>query len=197
MSPPGDRAAWRARTTEDVIDPDLAICDPHHHLWGRPPMAAAPAPGSATDETEAAEAAAREDRYLVDELLADTGCGHRVLETVFVECGSAYRADGPAELRPVGETDFVVAAAREAEARPGNPTRIAGIVAFADLRRGAAVADVLAAHLAAGDGRFCGIRHAVAWDSSPRSRTTAPTRWRASSSTRSSRKACEPSGAPD
>ena len=117
---------------------------------------------------QADEAAAREDRYLVDELLADTGCGHRVLETVFVECGSAYRADGPAELRPVGETELRRRrAAREAEARPGNPTRIAGIVAFADLRRGAAVADVLEAHRAAGDGRFCGIRHAVSWDPSP------------------------------
>jgi predicted TIM-barrel fold metal-dependent hydrolase len=176
VSPPVDRAAWRARTTEDVIDPDLAICDPHHHLWGRPPMAAREQPGATAPTAGAGtaagsatdEAAAREDRYLLDELLADTSSGHRVLETVFVECGSAYRAGGPAELRPVGETDFVVAAAREAEARAANPTRIAGIVAFADLRRGAAVADVLDAHREVGAGRFCGIRHAVAWDASPR-----------------------------
>ena len=93
-----------------------------------------------------------------------------MLETVFVECGSAYRADGPAELRPVGETDFVVAAAREAEARPGNPTRIAGIVAFADLRRGAAVADVLGG--ARGGGRRPLLRHPPRGRLGPQSRIT-------------------------
>ena len=46
-------------------------------------------------------------RYLLDELLADTGSGHNVIATVFVECGAMYKADGPVELRPIGETEFV------------------------------------------------------------------------------------------
>ena len=105
MDRPTSRAEWRARTTEPVIDPDLAICDPHHHLWVHPPMAVPP---SGTQD----EAAAREDRYLLDELLADTGAGHRVLETVFVECGSAYRDGRPARAAARGETEFVEAAAQ-------------------------------------------------------------------------------------
>jgi L-fuconolactonase len=120
---------------EDVLEPDLAICDPHHHLWDRS--------GS---------------RYMLAELEADTGSGHRVVHTVFVECTSGYRPDGPEAFRPVGETEFVVAA------DPGG--FVAGIVGFADLRA-PEVTDVLAAHVAAGDGRFRGIRHASARDPSP------------------------------
>ena len=77
---------------------------------------------------------------------------------MFVECGSGYRTDGPEAFRPVGETEFVVAADPDGF--------IAGIVGFADLTR-PEVADVLAAHVEAGQGRFRGIRHASAWDASP------------------------------
>ena len=79
-----DRDEWLAQVAEDAIDPDLPICDPHHHLWDYP--------GS---------------RYLLDELLADVGSGHNVASTVFMECGSMYRAAGPEALKPVGETEFV------------------------------------------------------------------------------------------
>jgi predicted TIM-barrel fold metal-dependent hydrolase len=120
---------------EETLDPDRLICDPHHHLWDRP--------GS---------------RYMAEELRADTGSGHRVLRTVFVECMSSYRSDGPEAFRPVGETDFVVAADPDGF--------IAGIVGFADLRA-PEIEDVLAAHVEAGASRFRGIRHANAWDPSP------------------------------
>ncbi|HVM54351.1 MAG TPA: amidohydrolase family protein [Acidimicrobiales bacterium] len=120
---------------EDVLDPDLPICDPHHHLWDHP--------GS---------------RYMVEELRADTGSGHRIESTVFVECGSGYRDAGPESMRPVGETVFLVEA---------DPTGfVAGIVGMADLRV-PDIDDVLAAHVDAGAGRFRGIRHASAWDASP------------------------------
>jgi hypothetical protein len=33
-------------------------------------------------------------------LLADTGSGHSITQSVFVECGSMYRADGPVEMKP-------------------------------------------------------------------------------------------------
>jgi predicted TIM-barrel fold metal-dependent hydrolase len=133
--------AWLDLTREDPIDPDLPMIDPHHHLWDYPAS-----------------------RYLLEELLADTGSGHRVSQTMFVECLSMYRRGGPPEMRPVGETEFVSALA---DAGGGEPTRVAaGIVGFADLTLGDAVAPVLAAHIAAGGGRFRGIRHAVSWDAS-------------------------------
>jgi predicted TIM-barrel fold metal-dependent hydrolase len=134
--------AWLARTREAAIDPELEICDPHHHLWSHPG-----------------------DRYLVEELLADTGSGHRVVETVYVECQSMYREGGPRALRPVGETEFVERVARESEARAGATRVAAGIVGHADLTLGAAVEPVLEAHLAA-SARFRGVRHAAARDES-------------------------------
>jgi L-fuconolactonase len=111
------------------------IVDPHHHLWEHP-----------------------EKPYMMPQLRADTSSVDGLLATVFVECGSGYRADGPEAFRPVGETDFVVAADPDGF--------IAGIVGFADLTR-PEVADVLGAHVDAGHGRFRGIRHASAWDASP------------------------------
>jgi L-fuconolactonase len=48
------------------------------------------------------------------------------------------------------------------------PARLcAGIVSYADLRLGARVQPVLEAHIAAGNGRFRGIRHIAAWDADP------------------------------
>lgn len=136
-----DVRQWLALTREEPIDPGLPIIDPHHHLWDYPTS-----------------------RYLLEDLLADTGGGHNVRQTVFVECLSKYRTSGPPEMRPVGETEFVAAIAAASESGAHGPTRVAaGIVGFADLTRGEAVAPVLAAHLEAGGVRFRGIRHAAAW----------------------------------
>ncbi len=137
-------AAWLARRQEPILEPDLRICDPHHHLWDF-----------------------RSNRYLLPELLADTDSGHRIEQTVFVECTAFYRADGPEERRVIGETEFVNgAAAMAASGRYGATRACAGIVGYADLTRGAAVEEILAAHVAAGNGRFRGIRHAAGWDAS-------------------------------
>src|SRR5947207_10591261 len=129
-------------TTEDVLEPDLLICDPHHHLWDHPTS-----------------------RYLLEELRDDTGSGHRVESTVFVECMSAYWDHGPDVLRPVGETEFVVAQSKQSEGSSPPVAVIAGIVGFADLRA-PEIDDVLAAHVEAGQGRFRGIRHVSAFDPS-------------------------------
>ena len=148
-----DRDAWLAQVAEDVIEPDLPICDPHHHLWDYP--------GS---------------RYLLDELLTDVGSGHNVTSTVFMECGSMYRADGPEALKPVGETEFVNGiAAMSASGGYGDARACAAIVGYADLNLGAAVGDVLDAQAAASP-RFRGIRHAAGWDASDdvRNSHTAP-----------------------
>jgi len=134
-----------ASPSEEILEPDLAICDPHHHLWDFP--------GS---------------RYLLPELLADLQSGHNVKSTVFVECTSFYRASGPEELRMVGETEFVNGvAAMAASGRYGPVLACEGIVARADLTMGAAVGPVLDSHIRAGNDRFRGIRHAGGWDASP------------------------------
>lgn len=138
-----DPVTWLAQVEEEILDPALPICDPHHHLWDYPGR-----------------------RYLLDELLADTGSGHHVVATVFVECASMYRAEGPEALRPVGETEFVNGvAAMSASGRYGSTRVAAGIVGFADLALGERVGEVLDAHLAASP-RFRGIRHAAGWDAS-------------------------------
>ncbi|MEE8318907.1 MAG: amidohydrolase family protein [Dehalococcoidales bacterium] len=150
-----EHEAWLGLTLEEPLDPDLPICDPHHHLWDRP-----------------------DDRYLLEELLRDTGGGHRIVRTVFVECRAGYRKDGPQEMQPVGETEFVAAIAAGNARQPGRMTDVAaGIVGFADLTSGSAVIPVLEAHIAASPDRFRGIRHISAWDASPdieSSRTPPP-----------------------
>ncbi|MBT5253083.1 MAG: amidohydrolase, partial [Chloroflexi bacterium] len=76
------RTDWLSLTTEEAIEPDLPICDPHHHFWDR-----------------------LDFRYMLDELLVDTGGGHNITETVFVECSAMYRKDGPESMSPVGEVE--------------------------------------------------------------------------------------------
>jgi L-fuconolactonase len=145
------REAWLNQISEPVLEPDLPIIDPHHHLWDHPTS-----------------------RYLLDEILADTGTGHKVLATVFVECASMYRADGPEAMRPVGETEFVNGvAAMSASGIYGKTKHCAGIVGHADLTLGSRVEPVLAAHLRAGGDRFRGIRYITAWDADTSMRNPA------------------------
>lgn len=139
---------WLALTREEPLEPALPIIDPHHHLWERPT-----------------------DRYLLEELTTDAH-GHNVRQTVFIECTSMYRADGPEEFKVVGETEFVQGiAAMSASGRYGELRACAGIVGTADLRLGDRVAPVLEAQLAASPQRFRGIRHRAAWAD----RTVVPT----------------------
>jgi len=133
--------AWLASVTEPVIDPDRRIVDPHHHLWKRP-----------------------KSTYVLEHLWADTGSGHNVAKTVFLECRASYREDGPQHLKPIGETEFVEAIA--AESRAGEGAEIAAIVSHADLRS-PQLDEVLDAHECAGKGLFRGIRHAGARDPHP------------------------------
>jgi predicted TIM-barrel fold metal-dependent hydrolase len=145
---------------EAILEPELPIVDPHHHLWDRrisPPYDSPDHPFMTAIEP------AR--RYLLDELLADTGSGHNVVATVFVECGAFYRGDGPTAMRPVGETEFVNGQAAMSASGIYGPTRAcAGIVGRADLLLGEAVTPVLEAHIRAGGGRFRGIRNSASWD---------------------------------
>jgi predicted TIM-barrel fold metal-dependent hydrolase len=140
-------------TKEEALDPGLPICDPHHHLWHRPGQPSRPGFPS---------------RYLLDDLLDDISGGHNITKTVFVECRGMYRSDGPPEMKPIGETEFVQGIAAQSASGQYGATRVAaGIVGHADLRLGAGAARVLEAHLTASPNRFRGIRHSTTWDASP------------------------------
>lgn len=130
---------------EETLEPDLPICDPHHHLWDFPTS-----------------------RYLLPELLADLESGHKIESTVFVECTAFYSAHLTEAMKFVGETEFVAGTAAMADSGRYGPVRACRAIAGrADLTLGAAVGPVLDAHIRAGGGRFRGIRHAGGWDPSP------------------------------
>ena len=136
---------------EAPLEPNLPICDAHHHLWERPPHG-----------------------YLLDDLLVDLRSGHNVVSTVAIECRYGYRKSGPEELQPVGEVEFLEAMASQVAANPAITTRIAAaIVGHANLTLGDAVAPVLEAHLAASPKRFRGIRHSTTWDADAALRSEA------------------------
>jgi predicted TIM-barrel fold metal-dependent hydrolase len=134
-----EREEWLAQSDEPVLDPELPIVDPHHHLW--PEGGALP--------------------YGLAELHADAASGHRIEQTIFIECGAGYRDSGPPEYASVGETEFV---AGEAQGDPDH--LISGIVAKADLRL-PELDDILDAHAEASGGLLRGIRDALASSREP------------------------------
>lgn len=141
---------WLALTPEPALESEIPICDPHHHFWD-----------FRTDRMPY-------QRYLLHELADDIHSGHNVHSTVFIEARSMYRPDGPEELRPVGEVEFVQGlAAASASGLYGPGRAAAAIVGHADLKLGDRVQPVLEALQAASPNRFRGIRHAVGWDPYP------------------------------
>ncbi|MEM9254737.1 MAG: amidohydrolase family protein [Pseudomonadota bacterium] len=140
MTPGSDE--WRAQVQEEPLEPERPLVDAHHHLWDYP-----------------------DNRYLFEELTSDCRA-HSVRQTVYVECLSEYYSEGPASLRPVGETAFVQCEADRA-AHDGAAVRVAAAISsFANLQLGESVATVLAAHREASPERLRGIRHACGWDDS-------------------------------
>ncbi|TAK68225.1 MAG: amidohydrolase [Actinomycetota bacterium] len=131
------------------VEPQLPVIDAHHHLF---PDDAGPL---------------RWGRYGLTELAADFDAGHQVVGSVFLECGAAYRTDGPPLLRPVGESEWLASLHTP-------PEMICGVVAFADVRAGAGIVPVLDGHAAALGDRFKGIRFVVGHDDSPE---LISTRW--------------------
>ena len=150
--------------TEEILEPDLPIIDPHHHLWDlRALVPAFPEPRH--DFIEAIAGAAY---YTFDALHADTHSGHNIVGTVFMECGAFYDAARDEAMKPVGEVEFVNGvAAQGASGLYGDYRPCAAIVGHADLTLGDAVKPVVEALVASGNGRFKGIRHSAAWDADP------------------------------
>src|SRR5690606_27868225 len=142
------RQEWLDLHTEPILEPDLPIVDAHHHLWSRP-----------------------HGRYELPELRQDLGSGHNVVATVYIECGSRYRTDGPEALRSVGETEFAAGVATGHAQAGGQGCRMcAGISGYVDLLQGRDAGQVLDAHIAAGKGHFKGIRNISAWHADPAAR---------------------------
>ncbi len=152
--------------TETILEPELPIIDPHHHLWDRPTAILRNLPPSDHGFMDIIRDI---PRYLLDELLADLRSGHNIRGTVYMECGAMYRADGPDALKCVGETEFVNGvAAMTASGLYGDVRACAGIVGHVDLRREPSVVeDALRSHIAAGHGRFRGIRQSGSHDEDP------------------------------
>jgi predicted TIM-barrel fold metal-dependent hydrolase len=139
------RQDWLALRKEAIIDPQRPIVDPHHHLWDRGGL-----------------------RYLIEEITDDIASGHNIIATVYVDCRSMYRAGGPEAFRPVGEVEFANGvAAMSASGGYGKAAICAGIVSHVDLLLGEGARPVLEAEIAAGNGRFRGIRHSSPWDADP------------------------------
>jgi L-fuconolactonase len=144
------RNAWLAKAPpEPVIEPDLPIIDTHHHLWQRPGETAP-------------------FRYLLEDFVADCASGHNIVGSVFLQCHAMYRAGGPEQMKPVGETEFVAGIAAMSDSGGYGKTCVAaGIVGYADLTAGDWVEPVLEAHIRAGGGRFRGVRHSGGYDPDP------------------------------
>ena len=139
------RPDWLALTRERALEPALPIIDPHHHFYDKPGV-----------------------RYFFFDLLDDIASGHNVRATVYMEARTMYRADGPPELRCIGETEFVAGmAAMGASGLYGDCRVCAGIVGYADFRLHDRVGAVLDAHVAAGGERFRGIRQIASWHANP------------------------------
>jgi predicted TIM-barrel fold metal-dependent hydrolase len=139
------RQDWLALHSEEILDPERPIVDPHHHLWDRGGQ-----------------------RYLIEEMAADIASGHNIVATIYVDCRSMYRAGGPEAFRPVGEVEFANGvAAMSASGAYGKALICAGIVSHVNLLLGDGARAVLEAEIAAGNGRFRGIRHSSAWDADP------------------------------
>jgi predicted TIM-barrel fold metal-dependent hydrolase len=141
---------WLALTPEPPLEPELPICDPHHHLWEFRPEPV------------------HYQRYLLQDLAEDLNSGHNVRSTVFIEVKAWYRPDGPAEMRPVGEVACVEGLATESASGKYSRAQVAAaIIGYADLKLGERVAPVLEAMQVASPTRFRGVRHSVGWDPSP------------------------------
>lgn len=136
---------WLGKVVEEPLEPDLRIVDPHHHLW---------------DFRQGSV----QGRYMLDEMLEDVSSGHNIVSTVFIECGTMFREDGPEPYKAIGETEFVNGIAAMSASGQYGPTRIAaGIIGTVDLKIGEEAGNVLDAQMAAGNGRFRGIRLGAVW----------------------------------
>lgn len=149
-----NRLPWLDKRREKIIEPDIAICDPHHHFWDKRTERDYP-------------------RYQLDELLADITSGHNVRSTVFIEARSMYNANLPPDKSSIGEVEYVQGiSAASASGIYGESRVAASIIGNANLNLGESVRPILES-LSSASNRFKGIRHSVTWDPHPEVENTA------------------------
>ena len=136
---------WLDQFKEEIVNPEQEIVDSHHHLWS----------GSRKG---------RWSDYLLKDLWKDTDSGHNIRKTVFIECRSNYRTDGPEYMRSLGETEFAAKIAEESQKSLGAHAEVSAIVSFADITLVNLLDEILDAHEDAGRGLFRGIRYSGAFD---------------------------------
>ena len=135
---------WLLTNKEEAIEPNLPICDPHHHLWD-------------FNKTYI------EEKYLLPDILKDTNSGHNIVSTVFIECGAMYNPEHSIEEQVINETEFVNGIAAMSNSGLYGKTKIAeGIVGSAPLLLGDKVANILDKHISVAPKRFKGIRSQAA-----------------------------------
>ena len=143
---------WLAKTTEDILEPDLAIIDPHHHLWVRNGYS-----------------------YLIPEFAADLDSGHNVTATVYAECHSMYRKKCREPERSLGETEFVAGQAAISDSGSFGDTRVCAVMfGNIDMTLGKQIDALLERHIERSGGRFRGLRYSTGWDADERIRNIAP-----------------------
>ena len=143
---------WLAKVEEEVLEPDLAIIDPHHHLWLRNGYT-----------------------YMMPELAVDLASGHNIAATVFAECHSMYRQDGPEAEKSLGETEFVRGQAAMSASGAFGPARACDVMfGNVDMTLGAGVEPLLERHMETSGGRFRGVRYSTGWDEDERIHNVAP-----------------------
>ena len=148
---------------EEILERELPIVDAHHHMWDKRRL-----PVESGDHPFT-QVVAPIRRYMLDDVTADAESGHNVVASVYLECGAFYKADGPEELRSLGETEVVNGVAAQAASGANGPFQAcAGIVGYVDLTLGDRAADLLEAHVGAGGGRFRGVRNIAGYDEDER-----------------------------
>ena len=148
----GPDDVWLGKLKEEILEPDLPIVDPHHHLWLRNGYS-----------------------YLMPEMAVDLGSGHNVVATIFAECHSMYRRNGPEHERSLGETEFVRGQAAMSDGGQYGSARACQVLfGNVDMTLGADVASLLDQHIEASGNRFRGVRYSTGWDRDERIHNVAP-----------------------
>lgn len=149
---------------EEAIEADLPIVDPHQHIWDLRPHVIPE--GQPADRYQRMRR--RFAHYMFDQALETVQSGHNVRATIYVECDSMHRRDGPRHLRFLGETEFANgAAAASASGMYGDLRLCAGIVGKVEMLDGDRAGAVLDAHMALAPDRFRGVRYQAPWHDDP------------------------------
>jgi len=123
--------------SEPILEPDLPIVDSHIHLFDLP-----------------------NNRYMLEDYLADAQGGHNVLAAIYCETQTFARKGGPEWMRPLGEVEFANGvAAMTATGRYGKCVVGVGIIGHANLTFGSKIGELLDRCMAAAPDRYRGVRH--------------------------------------